>query len=177
MRGLLACLLLLLLMHPCIQQREPFSHDGSIATLQQSQSTRACNQEQKECPLQGPSGSTSWRTQVKQEFCCDYLRRFVKRVLPKAFGTLLWCLLYCRTSCRAMWTSAHGKPTDTFAVSNAPRRSVRIRASCSMASGSDAEDDDTGTSLKASAGPVTTLGRQKANRQASRPTSQPVQPN
>ena len=88
-------------------------------------------------------------------FCCVYLCRFVARVMPTSFGTLLLWLLQCRTSCTAMWTSAHGKPTDTFAVFNAPRRSVRIRASCSMASGSDAEDDGAGTSLKASAGPVT----------------------
>ena len=142
----------------CIQQREPFSYDGGIATLQQSQSTRACNQAVfcKECSPQGPSGSTRWPTQVKQEFCCVYLHRFVERILPKSFGTLLWCVLYCRTSFKTLWTSAHGMPTDNFAMLNAPRRSVRIRASCSVATGSDAEDDDTGTSLKASVGHVTT---------------------
>jgi len=70
-------------------------------------------------------------------------------------------------------------PTDSFAMFHQPRRLVRIRASCSngnfhiVASGSDAEENDTGISLKASVGHMTTF-RPAKGKSASKSTNKPA---
>lgn len=53
---------------------------------------------------------------------------------------------------------------------NAPRRSVRIRAGCIVVTGSNTEDDDTGTSLKAFVGHVTS-SRLAKGKSTSKPTN------
>jgi len=76
---------------PCIQQQEPFSYDGSIATLQ-SQSTRACVQAIicKECSPQNPCSSAKWQTQVKQAsaafICVDSWHEWCQRLSERFYG-------------------------------------------------------------------------------------------
>lgn len=155
-----------------VRKRESFSY---VALLRQIQSTRTYFQAAvcRMCTPQSPLTFTAWQAQVEPASAAALSEVSLRQTSTESFGTHLGCFVHSRTSTNDLRTSAHGMPDVALAMFRAPGRSLRIRPSCSAASGTGTGQSSTGTSSTVSAGALTT-SRPAKSKAASKSTNKPA---